>query len=123
MDDAMRDKIVEAGEDAALREIKRLSTGCVEFKCVQPGGCKETCGLAAAWATHIARACLSALAAAGYILLPAEMTEEQARRSLNGHALADRIRDGNPEHFALLVASRRATWRQMVAEMREGGDG
>jgi len=58
---------------------------------------------------------------AGYVLLPAEMTEEQARRSLAGNRLADRLRDVDPEHFARLVEARRATWRQMVKVMGEGG--
>jgi hypothetical protein len=65
---------------------------------------------------------LDALDAAGYAVVPVEMTDEQARRSLDGNRLADRLRAVDPEHFALLVASRRATWRQMVAEMKENAD-
>jgi hypothetical protein len=61
----------------------------------------------------------AALTPAGYVILPAEMTVEQAARSLDGHALADRVRDVNPEMFARLVEMRRATWRQMVAVMQE----
>jgi len=61
----------------------------------------------------------AALTAAGYVILPAEMTSEQAARSLDGHALPDRVRDVNPEMFATLVRLRRATWRQMVAVMQE----
>jgi hypothetical protein len=69
---------------------------------------------------HRARACLSALAAAGYAVVPIEMTPEQARRSLAGHALADRVREANPAEFARWVEMRRATWRQLVAAMGEG---
>jgi hypothetical protein len=99
MDDATKARIVTAGAAAIFR-----------LRCADRNAPSK----------DLARACLSA---AGYILVPAEMTEEQARRSLDGHALADRIRDGNPEHFALLVASRRETWRQMVKVMGQGGDG
>jgi hypothetical protein len=63
----LSDKIVEAGEDAVLREIKRLAGACVTTECVQPGGCKETCGVAAAWAHHFARAYLSAALAAAEV--------------------------------------------------------
>jgi len=63
---------------------------------------------------------LGDLRTAGYAILPAEMTEEQARRSLAGNRLADRLRDVDPEHFARLVEARRATWREMVKVMGEG---
>jgi len=63
---------------------------------------------------------LAEYTARGFVILPAEMTEEQAHRSLAGHALADRMRDTNPEHFAWLVEARRATWREMVKVMGEG---
>jgi hypothetical protein len=62
------------------------------------------------------------LTAAGYVILPAEMTAEQAARSMAGSAVADRLRVSSPEHFALMVEARRATWREMVAVMRESGD-
>ena len=69
-----------------------------------------------------ADAILSALTAAGYVILPAEMTEAQAIRSMAGHALADRVRDTNPAEFARWIEMRRATWRQMVVVMKESGD-
>lgn len=47
------------------------------------------------------------------------MTEEQARRSLDRHVLVQRLRNVNPEEFARVVEMRRATWRQMVAVMKE----
>jgi hypothetical protein len=47
------------------------------------------------------------------------MTPEQAARSLSGSAVADRVRVSSPGHFALLVESRRASWRDMVAVMGE----
>jgi len=56
-------------------------------------------------------------AEAGFVLVPAEMTEAQAIRSMAGHALADRVRDVNPAEFARWVQMRRATWRQLVAAM------
>jgi hypothetical protein len=73
------------------------------------------------WDQHTEQgtALTAALTAAGYVILPAEMTSEQAARSLDGHALPDRVRDVNPEMFATLVRLRRATWRQMVAVMQE----
>jgi hypothetical protein len=64
----------------------------------------------------------AALTAAGYVILPAEMTEAQAIRSMAGHALADRVRDTNPAEFARWIEMRRATWRQMVVVMKESGD-
>ncbi len=71
-----------------------------------------------------ADAILSALHAAGFAVVPVEMSEAQARRSLDGHALADHMRDVNPDEFARLVKQRRATWRQMVEQMRENaGEG
>jgi hypothetical protein len=81
--------------------------------------------LLAAWCNPPATECADARAfrealAPGFVVLPAEMTEEQAHRSLAGHALADRMRDTNPEHFAWLVEARRATWREMVKVMGEG---
>jgi hypothetical protein len=63
---------------------------------------------------------LAEYTARGFVVLPAEMTEEQARRSLAGNRLADRLRDVDPEHFARLVESRRATWREMVKVMGVG---
>jgi hypothetical protein len=71
---------------------------------------------------EMADAILSVLTAAGYVILPAEMSAEQAARSLAGSALADRLRVSSPEHFELLVEARRATWREMVAVMGESGD-
>ena len=68
------------------------------------------------------RTILSALTAAGYVILPAEMTAEQAARSLAGSAMADRMRVSAPDIYALLVKARRATWREMVAVMGESGD-
>jgi hypothetical protein len=68
-----------------------------------------------------ADAILSALTAAGYVILQAEMSAEQAARSMAGHALADRVRDINPAEFARWIEMRRATWRQMVVVMKESG--
>ena len=65
---------------------------------------------------------LAALAAAGLAVVPVEMTPEQARRSLAGHALPDRVRDANPAEYKRIVAMRQATWRQLVAAMGEAGD-
>jgi hypothetical protein len=66
---------------------------------------------------------LSALTAAGYVILPAEMTVEQAARSLDGSGLAQRLRVSSPETYAEMVERRRGTWREMVAVMGEGSDG
>ena len=55
----------------------------------------------------------------GYVILPADMTAEQAARSLAGSGLAQRLRVSNPDLYALLVEARRATWREMVAVMGE----
>jgi hypothetical protein len=56
----------------------------------------------------------------GFAIVPLEMTPEQARRSLAGHAVADRVRDANPAEYERMVAMRQATWRQLVAAMGEG---
>ena len=69
-----------------------------------------------------ARACLSTLTAAGLVILPAEMTAEQAARSLAGSGLAQRLRVSSPETYAEMVERRRATWREMVRVMGESGD-
>jgi len=66
-------------------------------------------------------ASLTAEMVPGYAVVPVEMTPEQARRSLAGHALADRVRDANPAAYERMVAMRQATWRQMVKAMG-GGD-
>jgi hypothetical protein len=58
----------------------------------------------------------------GFVLLPADMTEAQAARSLAGSGLAQRLRVSSPETYAEMVERRRATWREMVAVMRESGD-
>jgi hypothetical protein len=68
----------------------------------------------------IVEAAARALTAAGYVILPAEMTEAQAARSLAGSPVAERVRVSNPELYAEMVERRRATWRQMVAVMGEG---
>ena len=69
-----------------------------------------------------ARCVLAALAAAGYAVVPLKMTPEQARRSLDGHALADRVREANPAEYERMVAMRKATWRQLVAAMMGEGE-
>jgi hypothetical protein len=66
-----------------------------------------------------ADAILSALTAAGYVILPAEMTEEQAVRSLAGSAVTERVRVSSPDFYARLVESRQASWRQLVRVMGE----
>jgi hypothetical protein len=55
-------------------------------------------------------------------ILPADMTEAQAARSLAGSGLAQRLRVSSPETYAEMVERRRATWREMVAVMGESGD-
>jgi hypothetical protein len=106
MSDTLSDKIVEVGEDAVLREIKRLAGACVTTECVQPGGCKETCGIAAAWATHIARACLSAalvaVEAEGVVLARVPEREPDGART---DALA-RWRDGYNACRATVLAGK-----------------
>jgi len=69
-----------------------------------------------------ADAILTALTAAGYAVVPIEMTPEQARRSLAGHAVPDRVREANPAEYERLVAMRQATWRQLVQAMGETTD-
>jgi hypothetical protein len=64
----------------------------------------------------------AALHAAGLVILPAEMTDAQAARSLAGSGLAQRLRVSNPETYAEMVERRRATWRELVAVMGESGD-
>jgi hypothetical protein len=96
------------GEDRTWCQDNVWSEGC------DPPDCSNA-------PTEYVRADLAA-PPAGFVILPAEMTEAQAIRSMAGHALPDRVRDVNPEMFARLVELRRATWRQMVAVMRESGD-
>ena len=76
------------------------------------------------WAGYLSDADYMAglLTAANYVILPAEMTAEQAARLLAGSGLAQRLRVSNPDLYALLVEARRATWREMVAAMGEGSD-
>jgi hypothetical protein len=81
------------------------------------------------WAAHMLasmsdedRIALAHVLAPGLAILPADMTAEQAARSLAGSAMADRVRVSAPDIYALLVEARRATWRQMVAVMGESGD-
>ena len=72
--------------------------------------------------TRNATRAISALTSAGLAILPADMTEAQAARSLAGSGLAQRLRVSSPETYAEMVERRRATWREMVAVMGEGSD-
>ena len=81
------------------------------------------------WAAHMLasmsdedRIALAHALAPGLAILPAEMTDAQAARSLAGSGLAQRLRVSSPETYAEMVERRRATWREMVAVMGEGSD-
>jgi hypothetical protein len=104
----MTQRMVEAGARAIYDARVR---GYFRWDDASEGNKNRSC--------EFARACLAAVHAAGFAVVPVEMTDEQARRSLDGNRLADRIRDVDPEHFARLVESRRATWRQLVTVMKE----
>ena len=56
---------------------------------------------------------------AGYVTVPAEMSEAQAIASLAGSPLAMRMQSQNPDLFAKLIEARRGTWRELVLVMME----
>jgi hypothetical protein len=62
---------------------------------------------------------LQRMRAAGYVIIPAEMTTEQAARSLAGSAVAERVRVSSPDIYARLIESRQASWRDMARVMGE----
>jgi hypothetical protein len=111
MTDTLSDKVVEAGAQGVAR---------LRFRFLQwdeLGG--EVRQMLIAEARAALTAALAALTSANYVILPAEMTAEQAARSLAGSPVAERVRVSSPEIYARMVEARRATWRQMVAVMRE----
>jgi hypothetical protein len=119
MSDTLSDKIVEAGVAALYDDHAERMCHPGRYAYQSERGKKLA---RSTWEPRV-RACLTAaLAAANYAILPAEMTAEQAARSLAGSGLADRVRVSAPDIYALLVEARRATWREMVAVMGEGSD-